>query len=349
MTKQIPEEIEHKQNTYQTQTEHNIIQKPNTEFKQTEHDQNTKSNTNYLQSINKVTTNKTQTKHRIEHKSRFLELVGVQKSLMIAIYESCKKKGERVTDPLTLEELSNRFQIKISSIKTSACRLEKKAFIIRVQFKNGRGGWTIYEIPEYIYQEIYQFESAGKLNTNLTQMDYKLNTELDTPKSHYNNSNKITIIGDGWDEIDFSALETIGFRKNHLLQLKTANSPEIVQESINHFSFALQSNKKVQGYETPLNVLMTVLKRGEGWVEPNYVSPRERAIQRHIEAKKAEQARAEKAAKELFDLEFRAWESSLTEEERKKIASDRIPSAAIVKLQAHFKETKWPAIRKAWN
>ena len=58
-----------------------------------------------------------------------------------------------------------------------------------------------------------------------------------------------------------SLLEPQGFKKAHLLQLKNVNIPEVVQESINHFAFALQHNEKVKTYQTPLNVFMSVLKK----------------------------------------------------------------------------------------
>ena len=49
-----------------------------------------------------------------------------------------------------------------------------------------------------------------------------------------------------WKKINFEPLIEIGFSQTQLKQLATQNlnTPEIVQESINHFAFGLKNNEK---------------------------------------------------------------------------------------------------------
>jgi DNA-binding transcriptional regulator PaaX len=54
-------------------------------------------------------------------------------------------------------------------IRTTIQRLEKKGCIRRIEFKNGRGGWTRYELPESIYHEVLRSETSNKPATNPQQ------------------------------------------------------------------------------------------------------------------------------------------------------------------------------------
>ena len=55
----------------------------------------------------------------------------------------------------------------------------------------------------------------------------------------------------------------IGFNKKHLLQIKNKTSPDVAQESINHFAYSLKYNKKTKEYPNPLATLITVLKEAK--------------------------------------------------------------------------------------
>lgn len=300
---------------------------------------------NIPQSDFKPITNQPQTGFKTDFKPvSFLELVSLQKELMIIFFQDCKKNGSRITDPLTLEHLFFLTNKPIKSIKSSCYRLENKMLVNRYQFKNGRGGWTRYEIPEAIYREIYHLETDGKLASNRLQTGFKLIAKPTALDNHYSNSNLNTTIGEGWDEIDISPLEHRGFQKNSLLQLKNASTPEIVQASINHFSFSLEHNEKVKSYKDPIASLITVLKRGEAWIDPNYVSPRERAMRALNEARKQEEGRLQQIETELFDAEFKNWSISLTEEQKKEIAPAKFPPQ-LVQLDGYFKSNLWPRIK----
>ena len=77
-------------------------------------------------------------------------IVGVQRKLLLHIYESCKRTRAHYSEPLTLEHIVSVLGIRIGSIKTSLARLQEKKIISRNFFKKGRGGWVTYELDEFV-------------------------------------------------------------------------------------------------------------------------------------------------------------------------------------------------------
>lgn len=245
------------------------------------------------------------------------------------LYSSIENFDEKVTRKIQLIEVMQVLELTRDSARTGIKFLTKNNLIITVDYLNGLYGWTRYKITDSIFNEIWSIDQVHKPGVKPGLLD--------------SNSNKnIITIGEGWDEIDFSSLEPIGFRKNHLLQIKKFTTPAITQESVNHFAFALENNEKVRKYETPLNVLITVLKRGEAWVEVNYESPLERAQRLQLERRRAEQNRFQKREEELRNLEFNHWEKSLDEDQKRRIS----PRGFIGEMKVYFYENVWPEIKK---
>lgn len=158
---------EHKPNTNLTQTECNKS-KLNTNSTQTKHEvstnqiqsaHKTKLNTKLIQTKHKLNTNLTQSEH-------ISDVIGVQRTILLFIFTECKKSGSYVTEPLKLINIASHLKIAPGSIKTSILRLCKKNLLKINYFKNGRGGWSVYEIPSSIYDELLNIETKHKLNTN---------------------------------------------------------------------------------------------------------------------------------------------------------------------------------------
>ena len=151
----------------------------------------------------------------------------------------------------------------------------------------------------------------------------------------------------GWEAIDISPLRRIGFNEKHLLQIKKYNTPQIVQESINHFSFGLLHNAQTKKYENPLSVFMGILRKGEAWIESNYMSPNEIAFNQLIELKKNKVETLKKMTEEYLLSEYAIWESSLTDQDKNNILPDdikksNISSAKAAALRIYFREKVWP-------
>ncbi len=185
-----PDEVEEKLNTNITQTEHKTdtnwiqtghkldtnwiqIEQRHSNFKplktQTEHKLNTQLNTTF-------DTNRIQTEHKPHTNCLISTLIGLQRKVLFFIYNSCKKSRSNTSEPLSVEYVSSFINIKEGSVKTTLSRLIEKKILVRSTFKNGRGGWSSYEIPEAIFKELILLETEQKLNTNYIQTIYKLNT-----------------------------------------------------------------------------------------------------------------------------------------------------------------------------
>lgn len=250
------------------------------------------------------------------------------------LFSAIDNFNEKITRKIQLVEIMQALEITRDSARTGLKFLNKSNLISTVDYFAGLNGWTRYRMQDEIFNEIWSINQVHKSDSK--------------PGLISSNNNKITTMaGDGWENVDISPLEDRGLTKNSLLQLKNLNTPEITQESIYHFAFSLEFNEKIKAYKDPISALIVTLKRGEAWIDPNYISPRERAQRALLEARKREQERMQQLEKEQFDLEFSAWESSLPADERKQIAPDKAESFANAKLRAYFNENIWPAIKNS--
>lgn len=170
---------QHKLNTNLTQTECNKP-KLNTNSTQTKHEvstnqiqsaHKTKLNTKLIQTKHKSHANlDIKTKHKLNtnltQSEHISDVIGVQRTILLFIFTECKKSGSYVTEPLKLVNIASHLKVASGSIKTSILRLCKKNLLKINYFKNGRGGWSVYEIPGSIYDELLNIETKHKLNTN---------------------------------------------------------------------------------------------------------------------------------------------------------------------------------------
>lgn len=257
------------------------------------------------------------------------------------LYELTKNSGENFRSPrVKLREIMIQLDISKDSARTALRFLLKQEFIERIEFQPGQLGWSRYKLKEDICKEL----EDAILKGSISPFNNFVSNELSKTNISHNN--------DPWESIDISPLESIGFREKHLLQIKKNSTPEIVQESINHFSYALKYNQKTKEYANPVNAFIAVLKRGEAWIEPNYKSPQEIAQQKFIELKKAEIERAKKLEEDLFEISLEEWQQTLSEEEIESLAPDNRkkgdPTPPKIKLSAYFRKNIWPSKKKTY-
>jgi hypothetical protein len=144
--------------------------------------------TNWQQTDNKKEiTNQQENSYKSNLKNQFnnyASLVGLQRLILLTIYQNCKNSPTHNTESLTLEfiaksiyeneEILKKTLKKTTNIiKTNLQRLEKKNCLIRVEYKNGRGGWSKYQLPMNVYNEIGNLE----IHLNCKQSDNKLATK----------------------------------------------------------------------------------------------------------------------------------------------------------------------------
>ncbi len=312
-----------------------------------------------------VATNRQQTDNKPTTKLPFSSLVGLQKEIVIYLYLECKSSRSKITDSITLEHISDKVKCSKNTAKITLQRLEKKGCIIRNEFKIGRGGWSKYEIPEYLYHDILRKETDNKLATNWQRSDNKLGTKQTTePTTNYSSSSsfkelkttttteeQINTGNYGWlKEIDIEPLSGIGFSIHYLMQIASQHklSPETIQQSINAFAFDLTENdkaKKIAG--NPLNYFMGILRKGMPYLPPpNYEAPEDKAMRIFLERKKElEKIRLERE-EELLKLACGEWLESLSEKEKEDLMPEDAKKSSVqgfkmASLRTFFKENLW--------
>ena len=249
------------------------------------------------------------------------------------------------TRRVRLREVMQQLDISKDSARTALRFLLKQHLISRVEFKAGQLGWSRYELNCALCEEITKAITKGLINPFVIS-EYILPEKGSNSSNNIKNTTTKNIDHIDWGSIDVSPLEKISFSKKHLSQLKLKIDPSLVQESIHHFAYAIQHNPKVKQYTNPLAAFISVLKRGEAWIEPNYQSPQEIAQRQLVEQKKAERARLKQLEEDTYKLALEEWQETLTTEQLEEIApskkgrGDLMPQH--VKLSIYFKENIWP-------
>jgi predicted DNA-binding transcriptional regulator len=260
------------------------------------------------------------------------------------------KNNEYTTRRVRLKEIMQHIDISKDSARTALRFLLKRNIIERIEFKPGQSGWSRYTIAISIFKELENGISKGSITPFEIKSLSSLQKGSNSSSNLLNTTNNIDPFD--WGNVDVSPLESIGFTDKHLLQIKTKVNPELVQESINHFAYALNHNPRVTKYEKPLAAFIAVLKRGEPWIEPEYRSAQEIALEKLVAQKKAERRRLQQLEEESYKLAFEEWKEFLSHEELEEIAptkgvkSDFMPQN--VKLNIFFQENIWPQKKKEY-
>jgi hypothetical protein len=269
-------------------------------------------------------------------KNKFFSLTGLQLRIVIFIYEFCKFARDKKTDPISIYQISDKCKHTVKTVKNAINRLVKKEILFRSCFKNGRGGWTVYSIPNDIYQEILNLESNSKAIANWEQtgskVAFKLAPELIAPTSSSSvnilnttttgeiETPKTSVLNDEWLKIDLEPLSNIGFTQTHLTQIASQNMlpAELVQGSIYAFDFDLRENNKAKSITgDPINFFMGILRKGKPYAPTsNYESPQDKAMRIYRERMSEIEQKRVDAEKEAINLAFNDWFSKLTNEQK---------------------------------
>lgn len=276
------------------------------------------------------------------------KLSGIQKNIFLYIIKLCAARGTLDTGNLLAIDLANAANCTTGSAKTSLIRLVEKQVVIRHPGKASRGGHMVLGITREIQAAAIQAQQAlfNPLKMGLSGNETGNNTDNNSSYSSSINKNiTTTSLPDDWKRIDFEPLAKIGFTETQLRQLLNCHStsPEIVQESIFHFAFALEHKEKIKAYSEPLNVLMGVLRKGQIWHEADYISPQELSLQTFLDDKRKRKEKMDAMIKELVDLEFPEWRKQLTEDDVKQIVpahtlKANVTTAIQAALRSYFME-----------
>lgn len=235
---------------------------------------------------------------------------GLQRTIVLFIHDCCKQNRDKVTPPLSIEHIANACSTTKLSAQKTIQRLEKKQLIIRKAYQNGRGGWTQYELPEKIFQEILQIEVSNNLKTNLGHIQDNIRSETrtqpgtnNTSSSSSNNLDTTTTVDElptEWDEIDLAELtkRNVRFGKHHLQQvypyLKDKYESYDVQESLDAFIYDLD-NKNITIRSSSVGMLLKIFKAGGLYISEHYISPETKLLLENAERAKQRQQQIEEA------------------------------------------------------
>ena len=284
-------------------------------------------------------------------------MVGLQRALIIFIYECCKTAGSRTTGSLTLEHIGSCLQTSSGSVKTTLQRLESKGLIIRRSFKNGRAGWSKYELPENPYRELLQIETGNKLTTKWQQTDNKLGTQPTTepatsPSSssrYLNISNKSTT--QPWVEtINVDSLQGVGITRSVLIrcrELYPTITPEGLEDLVSRFGMFIKEPKnKIQNAR---GFFINLAKQlSEGITPLDHIeTPNDRLMREFAEKAREKKERQAKFEKEALEFEFETWLEKIPPSEQLEFVPESqfskagsVPHRAA--LKGYFSEKIWP-------
>lgn len=261
-----------------------------------------------------------------ETNHQFSSLVGLQKALVIFIYNECKMERAKITKSLSLEYISSAINAPYSSVKKTLQRLQSKQFIKRGEFKVGRGGWSKYLLSETAFREVLQYETGDKRETIGRQLGDKLESQPRT-SAPVVSSSYINTTTNNLEGIDFSSLAGIGFSQSHLLQIdreyqinpNVALPKDTIQESIEALAFDLKHNKdKLRFKNDPVTVLISLLRQGKPYssVTPGkFKTPRQEALDLYLSEKEQREKLEHQTIERIKNLEYEKWLNGLEEDE----------------------------------
>lgn len=308
-----------------------------------------------------------QNQHKKVSLDNYSSLIGLQRRIVLFIYDYCKIARDSVTNPIAIEFLSEQCGTTKRSAQKTIQRLEQKEIVIRKEYKDGRGGWTKYELSEQTFKEILHEESRLNFTANLGQTYHEVRakpkTDLKTSHSSSSSLNKTTTINEptetasstelpaDWQAIDFSSLASIGFNTNKLQQIYQAGilTSEMVQDSIHAFVFDRDVNNKQ--YNNPIGFIMSLLKvKGMPYEFPqNYESPRDAALRKYVEQKQAQRERTKQLQDLLKQDAFESWLMTLSADETEKLIPHEVRKNESLRRGAllnHFQTHIWPEEEK---
>lgn len=269
-----------------------------------------------------------------------------ERELIVLVFEQCRNNGSLISPPISTEEIRSMLKITPERVRNLIFRIVRKGGMKIIQHKSGQSAYRVFELSKSLYQSMIDLLTNQSTRSHYDPLANSLANPLANVSYSSSNINTTTALPENWEQIDFTLLTDIGFSKTQLMQLyeKRLNTPEVVQESINHFAFGLANNPKFKIYSAPLNVLIGVLRKGQAWHEPGYVSPKELALRQMLEEKRKQKEQYDAMIKELIDLEFPEWKRQLTEDEIKSIVplevrKTNMTAAIQASLRTHFTET----------
>ena len=114
----------------------------------------------------------------------FSAVVGLQRKILDYFFNKAQSLGSRTTGKVYTEILAEILECSVETVRTSVQRLETKGFVIRQEFKRGRGGFSVFELGVETYQNLVienNTQTLLKQNENNTRSQTKTETKTGSP------------------------------------------------------------------------------------------------------------------------------------------------------------------------
>ncbi|TXI21149.1 MAG: hypothetical protein E6Q61_12185 [Nitrosomonas sp.] len=248
-----------------------------------------------------------QSEAKVEPNGSFESLVGLQRDALIFVFDSCLHFGSKISGPITISNLAASLRTTVAAARKAVQRLEQKGYLLRAEFKDGRGGWTKYALPQGVYSDLLSIKTRAKVEPNISQTRVKVEPQHEPqpePRLPYSSSNdlynkettntaaEILIIPEN--------LRRFGISVVNLQNLVTSGktTQEITQRSLSALSYDVENGKT----GNLANILFGVLGSGREYISQKYSE----TLQQELDQELARINQAEENEKRSAELKLSA-------------------------------------------
>ena len=229
----------------------------------------------------------------------FHMLSPIQQKLLIFLYEEGQISRSKISPPLNGALLAKRLESSLEGLRTAVKRLVKADFLLIAEAKSGRTGWTRYELPEWVYQQMTLNETWFKSSSNLVQISSKPSSKPSSEPSSeppYSSSNNLNI---NTNTIELPEnLRRFGISAVNLNNLVSSGkaTQEVIERSLAALSFDVENGKA----GNLANILFGVLGTGREYISQKYSE----TLQKELDAELARIQQAEERQRRLAETKL---------------------------------------------
>jgi hypothetical protein len=250
-----------------------------------------------------------------------VSISGAQRVVLEFLFEQCIWNNSLATPPITKQQLLTATQLVEDTALSSIRRLRLKQIIDRVAYKDGKAGWSQYQLSEKIYRELlYLKQNEPKsLQTQFKVSPIVSATVSANPSSKIDsniNNNTNLHTNDGLDEIDFSSLEAFSITKSVIFDFRKNKweiSRSMLESHIERFAKWASESKNTNSIRNLRGLFCSnIQKIVETGHDPfDFIKTDSDVMLDSLLAKrKAHLEEMKRKKDELFEIEFETWEIS---------------------------------------
>ncbi len=214
-------------------------------------------------------TNLSQSEAKVEPTRQLESLTGLQRESLFYIFDSCLKNGSKISGLISISNVALTLKTTTAAARKAIQRLEAKRYISRSSYKDGRGGWTKYEVPHPVYLELLTSQTRANLEPKLSQSEAKVEPQPEPqPEPRLSNSSSIVLNNKNTtteERPEIRVPENLKglFSRNELNSLVEKNllSIDLLQQSLDHFSYDME-HKCVKAKTSPINLFFGLARSG---------------------------------------------------------------------------------------